>query len=345
MKGKRQKAVLHQQKRSKKEAKRKSKRKKWLAKRLLMGLPKRPSFAASIVKAPQVLSFINEPELLLDFFENLRLVCKPKRYVLLDLEDVTSISNDALLLLLTKLQNRNFHKGANILGSRPKCPKTREILENSGFFGIVNHKDDTGTNPIPVSNFMLAQRKHSKKVQPELAQAVIHEATKHLYGKVCEQPGAFRVIEEFMANTCWHANPNEPATERWWLTGFQGPLKDGFKTWCFALVDNGVGILESIELKGWLSAMDWLGFSKTNILENLLNGRVESRTGLKNRGKGLPSMKREFNRKRIFNLHIITNNVYANLAKNVYLTLNIPFSGTFVYFELISQSNGKTSDL
>lgn len=36
----------------------------------------------------------------------------------------------------------------------------------------------------------------------------------------------------------------------------------------------------------------------------------------------------------ISNLHVITNDVYANVADNKYLTLRNQFQGTFVYWEV-----------
>jgi hypothetical protein len=75
--------------------------------------------------------------------------------------------------------------------------------------------------------------------------------------------------------------------------------------------------------------------SNVNIVPKLFSGEIyTSRTGDKNRGQGLPSIKEASENKHIKNFKIITNNVRIELPELTTTPLEHKFNGTLLYWEL-----------
>jgi hypothetical protein len=107
------------------------------------------------------------------------------------------------------------------------------------------------------------------------------------------------------------------------------------KTSHFSFIDNGIGILESIKLKGWYKFFNFAGFvNNADVLKEILHGKVGSRTGNLHRGKGLPTIYKQCEIGEIQNLVIITNDVYANVSNNDFQMMPYKFQGTFLYWEI-----------
>jgi hypothetical protein len=142
-----------------------------------------------------------------------------------------------------------------------------------------------------------------------------------------------------MANTKGHAagrnSPNsrsEKPPETWWATVYADA---GRKKICFTFVDTGVGIFRSIRIRTVRKIYDFFGGKDdTDILRDMLDGRVPSSTTLSFRGKGLPYMNRLARTNRISSLVIVANDVYANVGSNTFTKLKDPFHGTLVYWEV-----------
>jgi len=113
-------------------------------------------------------------------------------------------------------------------------------------------------------------------------------------------------------------------------------------------VDYGIGIFESLKKKPkaekWANRIEKLkqffsSHGNPELLRALLEGEVHMTvTGQHFRGKGLPGIKQVLERNQISNLHVISNDVFANVEKSQYITLKSTLNGTFVYWEL-NQTN------
>jgi hypothetical protein len=68
-------------------------------------------------------------------------------------------------------------------------------------------------------------------------------------------------------------------------------------------------------------------------LRDILEGKIESRTGIPYRGKGLPAIYKAFLSGRISKLVIIANDVYANVADGDYRKMGTELGGTLLYWE------------
>ena len=282
------------------------------------------------VVAPVIFSFVKRPADVIDFLNKLRKICYPKRNVLIDLQHVTTIKHCAMLVLSSNLkENRSFTRGAKIFFRPPQDPTAFRVWTNT--------KPEEAQS---YQNRILGRRRNfHKQVEVKLAELLVHEATNYLTGQTLDHHGAYRTLTECMSNTFKHADPAREATENWWVASYAHP-GPGPKRWCFAFVDNGVGILDSLNVKGiFLKIQKLLGLlSNSKILNMLVNGQIGSRLNLSYRGKGLPSIYKELQRGRIENLVIITNDTRANFATEEYVTITQSFPGTFLYWEISSLS-------
>ena len=143
----------------------------------------------------------------------------------------------------------------------------------------------------------------------------------------------YRTLIECMANTKKHAKRQRAVDETWWLAVFNN---DATKITSFSFIDTGVGIFKSAKIQNFTKFALKLRFcTNIDILKDLLEGRIPSSTGLKHRGKGIPKIYNDFKDNNIHKLHIIANNVYANLHDGIFIELKYPLNGTFYYWEIL----------
>ena len=160
--------------------------------------------------------------------------------------------------------------------------------------------------------------------------------------------GLHSVLMELMQNTNNHASSGVLGEKHWWLSVNHDAKA---KKVTFAFVDHGTGILTSLGKKPPGSAWEGLAekvrvtlgvTSNEEFIKALLEGKIHSTiTGKAYRGKGLPNVKRMLDYDRISNLHVVTNNVFGNVAKSQYKLLGVNFQGTFFYWELTENNFSK----
>jgi hypothetical protein len=291
-----------------------------------------PIFDAS-VPAPAVLSFVDDPAAVVDLLNRLRAACHPKRTVVLDLRRVKRLTTCALLVLQSQVtDDKSLTRGAIIYVRPPLDQVAARIWHES----LNTPQKSDAAYPLEKALILGRRRQKHKQVEVQLAELLVHRAMHYLSGqKRQDHHAGYRTLVECMSNTFKHADPQTEATENWWVASYPHP-GPGPKRWCFAFVDNGVGILESLELKGFFKKLkQMLGlFPNREILQQLVEGKIGSRLGLTYRGKGLPGIYKELKRGRIHNLVIVANDIRTNFATRDYVTLDHPFSGTFLYWEL-----------
>ena len=298
-----------------------------------MGLPRsavrRRQFRLTVT-APTVFSLINNPAETCAFLTRLGEVFRSRRDVYVDLSDVTELTSDAVVVLLSKLIDPRFVNGMGFRGNEPKAETPRKRLHQAGFFEFVRSaqlKDPPEDGRI--------KRKTSTVVESEVADELIAFATTRMTGERENRRAAYLALVECMANTHEHSSKEKEGVHQWWANVFcSSKNKRSF----FTIVDNGVGIFHSVTIRKFRRRVqESLGQSgNAQLLRDWLEGRIElpSRTRQHNRGKGLRAIYDRFKAGGISNLIIIANDVYAHLSDDRYEVLNEPFHGTFVYWEL-----------
>jgi len=256
--------------------------------------------------------------------------CIPRSKVYVESKDVKVITPDAALALIATI--KKFPKRA-VQGSVPVAEIPKTLLKQSGFFDHVRHKVDLkGTKSGVLTRY------NSKQVDGELAQRLILRGTELAFGAPTPSEAAYCVLLEGMQNTVDHAHytpeldDEESARERWWALVYADEERNRV---CFAMLDTGVGILKSARLK----KLRKLGLvlntaSDTGIIRDMFAGVIQSRTGLDNRGKGLPAIQQLSDAGSIKDLTLVSNTVCARVGANDYASMDASFGGTLLYWEI-----------
>lgn len=321
----------YSRRRQKSQAKKRARwrRRQALRHRTFIGPGRRPKQKPQeVVSAPKNFSLTQNPVEVLDFIERMKNAFLKRHDVELDLKRVTNMTSDAIALLVACVKHKHFRNGCSIGGNIPNDKDVALVLKESGFY---KHFQTTVTVDEPVKG-RICKRK-GKKVELDTIDEVRDFAHVALFGRKRKNGGLQRAFIECMANTRDHAaeHPEEP--ELWWTTVFvdETAQKAGF-----SFIDMGVGIFRSRKMRSLaVSIKRLLGLQKNcDVLKEIADGRLGSRTKLKYRGKGLPSIYRAFERGHIRNLVILSNDAFADFARNRFLSLNHPFDGTFLYWEI-----------
>lgn len=276
---------------------------------------------------PENFSFIENPEEVLNFLSRFGRLLKEHRMVLLDFRKIVNMTSDAILLLVSKIADDRFTRGTGFIGKTPDNLQFRQMLVDSGFFKYVQ----SGLPPQIARSGLLEQQK-GDVVSGYIAQQARLFTANFLYGSdTVKIKPLYSVLIECMANTRNHAAPNNP-DEKWWLSVYNNPRT---KTSNISFIDNGVGIIESVKLKFFKKISKAMGLSsESDILREVLEGKIASRTGQSHRGKGLPGIYGRANGQEIYNLKIISNRAFVDVEKQVFRQMNCEFVGTLLYWEI-----------
>lgn len=294
------------------------------------------------ISAPKDFSFLNKTDEIILFIIRLEECLIKKEKVFVNLRPVEYIDHSAITVLLSIL-NLFKQKKVGFNGNYPKNKTAYDLLLYSGFFKALYERDNIITYTIGKPNQMFT--KINRKVIPELGYYIMSEIGLTIHGEKKSYKGMQRVLLELMMNTNNHAVLDKNGHERWCLSVNHDKIK---KKVTFSFVDFGVGIFESLKHKPSNSL--WSGFVeviKTNfgflqnhqLLKLLLNGEIhQTVTGKPFRGKGIPGIKQVADKNQISNLYVITNDAFGDVNNNIYKKLDVPFSGTFVAWEINQQN-------
>ena len=291
------------------------------------------------VLAPDNFSFVNNTLEIVQFIDTLSKLFDQRKRVFIDMKNVSNLSFDALVVLLSIMVNFKTHRiGFN--GNFPKSKAAKDLLLESGFFHYLykelNLKDRYNLNE--------KNRIHThawKDVDSPLGAKIIGEASETIWGEPKRCQGVQRAFLELMQNTNNHASKEKEGEKHWWLSVTH--VVEERKV-AFSFVDFGIGIFASLNNKtskskffNWAEKLKKAFTFRDNadLLKLILDGELHKTVTNKHfRGKGLPGLQTLMKRNQISNLYIVTNDVKADVKNDSYKTLNGNFNGTFVYWEL-----------
>ncbi len=297
-------------------------------KKKILGNNKRKFY---LLPLPATFSFIENATDTLQFFQDLKKFIRNKISVVIDFTNVEKITPDVICLLMAKVSNPRYIEKAKLYVNKPKHKELDQLLLDSGFYkhlGLPNSEPQQGA---------LHTRKNTN-VEPVVAQSVRKLASLKTYN--CDkllQP-LYRTLIECMANTKKHAAGKiSHLQETWWLAVYNNPLTH---VTSFSFCDTGVGIFKSRNWESLVNVAIKVGLtSRKEILLKILEGKLTSGTGLKNRGKGLPKIFSDYKNKSLNRLIIITNDLFADFDSGIFVDLKIPLNGTFLYWEILPNLN------
>lgn len=293
------------------------------------------------VIAPRIFSIVDNTEEFLSFVHEIQQCFKNREKVFVDMSNIEKLSDDAIVILLSNMVRfRENHIKFN--GNFPNEKNAKAKLKKSGFFkALYKAKKENGYSVNTMNKTIYTHG--NVKADSAFSSKIIEESSMFVWGEPRRCPGIQNTFTELMANTYKHA-ANYEGGHHWWMS----MTKDGKEhKVVYGFVDYGVGIFRSLnnkkpgdKLYGAIQHLKTkFPFVKTNekIMELILKGELHKTVTKKNnRGKGLPSIFKNFERREIDSLVIITNNVYADVKNSDYHLLNNEFVGTFVTWEMNS---------
>lgn len=267
-------------------------------------------------------------EKVLKFISEIKEVGRLKKSIYIELKDVKEIGEGAIAMMLSVI-NELTKARVLITGSKPKQPDVRSVLECSGFFKFVKgfvsaHNRNTKNTILRTGHIDTRQ----SMLKPE-----IRRSMETVWGKNARCPELFGGIGEMMRNSCDHAfNNTEKIT---WHLGLSHIEDENVVK--FSFVDNGNGIIRTYRNKGLLGPLLKVFNNNATILREAFRDGIKSRTGLKWRGKGLPTIFEMYSDGIITSLVVITNNVYLDFDREIFTNLDTGFAGTYYFWKVNNQ--------
>jgi hypothetical protein len=296
-------------------------------------------YNGNVLTVPSNFSLIQNPEDVIRFISALKDSLKQKKAVYIDLFNISNITHDAIVLLLSAVIRFKTHQ-IRFNGNFPRDLNLKRSLISSGFFQALELDFKSNDSYTFSHNRIITHGKNT--VDSPLAHKTIVDSLQLTFNQGSGHTGAFSVLIELMTNTFDHAVVGDSERKHWWLSVNNHPEANYI---AFSFVDYGIGIFDSLAapangsiLNHLKNAISTLGIDiedRPQILKKILDGVLRrSSTNQPHRGRGLPSIKKVHDKQQISNLSIITNNVYGGVSSDKYFKLNSHFEGTFYYFEI-----------
>lgn len=260
----------------------------------------------------------------IEFINQIKLVGSSKRKINIRLNTVIEIGDGAISMMLSVI-NELVREGVAVVGNKPIDGAVKSKLERSGFFKYARTSIDPLNNDIKNTILTTGDRGTSH-------QKIAHEVRKSvttIWSKEARCPELFGGIVEMIRNSCDHAFPE--VEQIVWHLGMTH--YDQSNTVHFSFVDNGQGVLPSFKSR-FVNKFSTFFKDDIDLLKSAFENGIESRTGLKWRGKGLPTIYDLFKEGIICNLVVITNDVYLDFGKGFFVNLPAHFSGTYYYWAM-----------
>ncbi len=279
---------------------------------------------SDIFKPPDIFSLRENAELVLRFLNQLKNHQNKNREVYINLVSVKIITNGSIAILLSVIQELN-NKGIRVRGKKPKDKETKKIIEKSGFFnyviGFIDEENSVSPDTIITKGVEVVEQESTAKI--------VLQAMKTVTGVENRNQPIQGMLIELMANSVNHAYPNS-RKKKWVLSVNHDDIN---KKASFAFVDNGVGIIKTLNLN-LSQKFEKLFNGNIDLLNTAFEGKIGSRTGLTYRGRGLPSVFNKYKQNCFKDFVVITNNVFIDFQNNKSILLENSFHGTFYYWEL-----------
>lgn len=281
-------------------------------------------------KAPENMSFIDNTDEVLEYFNDAKKLFKDKEKVEFDIKEISNLTPDTITLMIAKLKDVSYTRKGEFKGEAPKEPKLRKLFMESGFYNFVATSKQ---NKEKTKN--LLHKEADYKVRPNIAKQACLFGMKHALGRTAPFEPLYEILVECMQNTNNHASANDEEKLKWWMFVYNCEDTNTSK---YSFLDLGVGIFESIIVKNYITkvAKKLGAVPNTHFVQDLLNGNIQSRIDKDNeiRGKGIPQIVAHSSFDEFEKFQIITNDVKIDLKNKTHVKLKNSFSGTFYYWEI-----------
>ena len=299
---------------------------------------------------PKIFSIIKNPEETIKFLniiiyevEKIRKKAlgkdKTVRTFSLNMENTSEITGDALMYLLTIIKNTRGDKFVSInwLGNFPKDEKIKKFLQNSGYLKYMKTAKENllQTNDhIQIKNGQGYEYENEGKII-DIRQEIIDFTCEKLKKNKTQINFLMTMLTEMITNIKDHAyDDNNLFKHNWYI--FVENSNDKIS---YTFMDNGLGIPTTIKKSNFELLKSKFSLDKEyKYIEAGVSGiEKRSKTGLIERGNGLPSIYEQYTSNKINNLVIISNKAYYIKENPKDLENNL--NGTIFYWEINKEVN------
>lgn len=253
-----------------------------------------------------------------------------KTRVCINLSAIREIDIGAISFLLAKIHELSFNKYVKIWGTIPTNQECKQIFYESGFLEYMTnlsgekYKTESENFIVNVGNELTRNQTVGKTIEKSI---------EHLTGAKAKYPPVYSIIQEICSNSVEWANPKKSRNTNWFLGVNYCDV--GNRSVTFIMTDIGFGIVNTLNRK-FKTIIDNLQLvSKIDVLNRAFDRKYGSKSGERNRNRGLPLIKDRFLKKYITKLIVITNDVFLDFEnENNSRLLNKELPGTFYCWKI-----------
>ncbi len=299
-----------------------------------------------IFTVPDIFSIVSNPDTTITFLnkvirsvEGVRNLQRQHRnnYIrtfLIDMSNTKYISSDALMFLLTIIQNTRGQKILPIdwIGNFPKEPNVREFLKRSGY---LNYMRTSAENIIQVDdNIQIKSGTGYNYIEndqnKDIRQEIIDFSCQKLNKDKKDVNYLMTMLTEMITNIIDHAYQKQGLFKHQWYIF----VENNIDKITYTFMDNGLGIPTTIRKSIIEKIIETINAeAEYKYIETALSGvHKRSETGKRERGNGLPSIYEQYLNKKIENFVIISNKAYY--SENKKYDLKEGLNGTVFYWEI-----------
>lgn len=238
---------------------------------------------------PSNFSFLNNPEETINYFDELVAGIRDRRInnnFFIDSENVTNVTVDALIYLISIMQNIKPLRGVQhtISGNLPANENLKRIYTESGFMACVQSK----MNKLPKNTEkmqIVTGSNNDSTVAANFCNFVMNKLNK----KQIEIQCLYKVLIELLSNVYHHAYNNEhKMLKRWYI--YAEHVESHIR---FVFIDTGAGIPQTVHKK-WheqISRFFHTNASDADLIQSALSGDFRSETQEAHRSNGLSAVR------------------------------------------------------
>lgn len=298
---------------------------------------KRPKWKKIIF--PDNIRLIEQPNEALQYFNLAYDYFRKNNYIIFDLSNVSHFSPESIALFTACIADKKYTNEMHSTGNLPKSYILKKLFLESGFFDHVQMYDNRIQNKTK-SNNRLLHNSTDNEVETEIAKDVCLFVKNEINAEYIDDlEPLYVILIEAMQNTNNHASTQEKLKYDWWLYRYEDK---GSGIIHFTFLDIGIGVFNSLSVRNWKRRLLELSLFRNNLdlIDDLLDGKIISRTMRTDRGKGIPQIY-ESSKDDLFNdFYILSNNVLIDVKKDSRTLLKEEFHGTMYYWTIKSLSNG-----
>lgn len=295
--------------------------------------------------APEVFSLLDDPEVVIDYFEEARKSLQEGIPVKYNLENIKRMGPETLIYLCALVNEDTYTQRTALQGNTPNDPELKKMFAKAKFYNFVKSPFTSKKYEEDIFDGMI-HKVTRRKVESELAGEVVKSAIMHTFGidEVKSQP-SFQILIECMSNSWNHASLDRSIEEyNWWLLAYK---ESESKITKFCFLDLGIGIFDSLDAKFDANALGafirfFVPKNHKDTLNKIIGGDKQTSTMLPERGRGINNIFRlASSNPTISNFTMLSNDVFARVGYNIpaeITYLSSAFGGTIYYWELIPRN-------